>query len=259
MLWSFATRLPFDRLAEWREIRSRPLVEQTRALRDPATRETLVRAAERGEYGRAIGAEARAPEWDHVFLLDSPLPPFPTVAEIAAQRGVSPMNAFVDLALESDLAAFFMQAVFNRDQQTVLELLRHPRAIPTFSDSGAHVTQIMDSSLPSHLLGHWVRNEQAIALPEAIRKLTSLPAQAWGFADRGVIAVGQAADINVFDPLKVGPDMPELVHDFPAGAPRLRQTATGFLATIVNGEVLVDRGTPTGATPGRLLRGPLAV
>ena len=88
--------------------------------------------------------------------------------------------------------------------------------------------------------------------------MTQVPAEAWGFNDRGVLAEGKAADINVFDASTVSPNMPELLHDLPSGAPRLRQTATGFAATIVNGEVLVENGEPTGSTPGHLLRGPLA-
>jgi N-acyl-D-amino-acid deacylase len=258
VLWSFATRLPFDRLAEWHDLRGLPVADQAEALRNPDTRRRLVAAAEHGDYGRAIGAETRAPEWDHVFLVETALPPFRSIAEIASERGVAPMDAFLDISLESDLQAFFMQAVFNRDQDTVLELLRHPRAIPTFSDSGAHVTQIMDSSLPTHLLGHWVRNEGAFTLEDAVRRLTSLPATAWGFSDRGLLEAGRAADINIFDPQTVAPELPELLHDLPAGAPRLRQKSVGFLATVVNGEVLVEASEPTGASPGQLLRGSLA-
>jgi len=168
------------------------------------------------------------------------------------------MEIFLDIALKHDLDVFFIQAAANQDQDVVLELMRHPYAIPTFSDSGAHVTQIMDSSLQTHMLGHWVRNQGAFTLEEAVHRMTEVPATAWGFNDRGVLAEGKAADINVFDPNTVAPDLPELVHDLPSGAPRLRQTATGFGATIVNGEVLVENGEATGATPGWLLRGPLA-
>lgn len=258
VLLSFQTRLPFDALPLWNELRQRPLAEQAKALADPALRAKLIDAAEHGDYGRAIGAEARKPDWRYVLPMLTGLPPHRSMDEIAAERGVSPMEAFLDMAIEHDLGLFFIQAAANQDQDLVLELMQHPYAIPTFSDSGAHVTQIMDSSLQTHLLGHWVRDREAFSLEHAINRITQVPAAAWGFEDRGVLAEGKAADINVFDPLTVGPDLPELVHDLPAGAARLRQTATGFLATIVNGEVLVDDGVPTGATPGSLLRGPLA-
>jgi len=258
VLLSFQTRLPFDALPLWSDLRQQSLAEQKAALADPAMRAKLIDAAENGDYGRAIGAEARKPDWQHVIPMFSALPPHRNMEQIAAERAVSPMEAFVDLSLESDLGLFFIQAAANQDQDLVLQLMQHPYAIPTFSDSGAHVTQIMDSSIQTHLLGHWVRDKEAFTLEDAVRRITHVPATAWGFSDRGVLAEGMAADVNVFDPLTVAPDLPELVHDLPAGAPRLRQTATGFLATIVNGEVLVEGGVPTGATPGHLLRGVLA-
>ena len=254
ILISFATRLPFDGLPEWQALRSKSLTEQAAALRDPRKRRRLVEAAEQGEYGQAIGAEARRPEWDALFPVDTPLPPFRSIESIAAERGIAPMEAFIDVALEAELEGFFMQSVANQDQDCVLELMRHPFAIPTFSDSGAHVSQIMDSSLQTHLLGHWVRNKGAFGLEETIHRLTQLPASVWGISGRGLIAKGMTADVNIFDPKTVGPNLPELLHDLPGGAPRLRQTATGFLATIVNGKVLLDRGEPTGEVPGMLIR-----
>lgn len=257
-LLSFQTRTPFDRLPVWTDVRANSLEEQRAALRDPALREKLVLEAEHGDYGRAIGAEARKPVWNWVYPVTSGLPPYQSIEDIAAERGVSEMNAFVDIALESDLEMFFMQAAANQDQDLVLELMQHPRSIPTFSDSGAHVSQIMDSSLQTHMLGHWVRDKGAFTVEHAVQRMTQVPAMAWGFSDRGEIAPGKAADINVFDLDTVTPDLPELLYDLPGGARRLRQTATGFRATLVNGEVLIHEGEPTGTTSGQLLRGPLA-
>ncbi len=255
---SFQTQLPFDRLPVWRDNRSQSLDDQRRALRDPDILAKLIDVADNAEYGRAIGTEARKPQWNYVFQVTSGLPPYETIADIAAAKGASPTATFLDIAIESDLNTFFMQAAANHDQDRVLDFLRHPQAIPTFSDSGAHVSQIMDSSLQTHMLGHWVRNQGAFSVEEAVHMMTQRTATAWGFADRGVIAEGMAADINVFDIDTVTPDMPELVYDLPGGARRLRQTATGFLAILVNGQVLLDSGQPTGARPGQLLRGPLA-
>lgn len=253
-LLSFQTRLPFDGLPVWRELRAESLDEQRRALRDPALRDKLVHEAEHGEYGRAIGAEARKPVWKWIWPMTSGLPPWDSIEDLAASRGVSEMRTFLDLAIESDLEGFFIQAAANHDQDRVLEFLRHPHAIPTFSDSGAHVSQIMDSSLQTHMLGHWVRGQGAFTVEEAVHRMTAVPADVWGFDDRGVIAPGKAADLNVFDLATIAPDLPELVYDLPGGARRLRQTATGIAATVVNGEVLVAGGEPTGARPGRLLR-----
>jgi N-acyl-D-aspartate/D-glutamate deacylase len=136
--------------------------------------------------------------------------------------------------------------------------MRHPRTAVTFSDSGAHVSQIMDASLQTHLLSHWVRDKQAFTLEQAVRMLSFDNATHWGFADRGLIREGMAADLVVFDPDTVAPEMPEVVNDLPAGARRLVQRARGFAATVVNGEILLRDGKPTGASPGQLLRGPLA-
>lgn len=258
VLLSFQTRLPFDGLPVWSEIRQQPLEEQRRALTDPSTRAKLIEIADTAEYGRAIGAEARKPDWQWIYPLTAGLPPYASIAERAAASGQSPMEVFCDLALDSNLDLFFIQAAANQDQDIVLELMRQPFSIPTFSDSGAHVSQIMDSSLQTHLLGHWVRNEQAFTIEEAVHRMTQIPARAWDFADRGVVTEGMAADLNVFDLSTVTPDLPELLYDLPGGARRLRQTASGFKATIVNGEVLMDEGESTGARPGRLLRGPLA-
>ena len=134
--------------------------------------------------------------------------------------------------------------------------MKWPRSVVTFSDSGAHVSQIMDSSLQTHLLGHWVREKEAFTLEEAVRELTLCPASHWGLHDRGLLKPGFAADVIVFDPETVGPRMPEVVHDLPAGARRLEQKADGIAATVVNGEVVLRDQEPTGALPGTVLRGP---
>jgi N-acyl-D-aspartate/D-glutamate deacylase len=115
-----------------------------------------------------------------------------------------------------------------------------------------------DCSIQTHLLAHWVRDRNDFTLEEAVRMLTLAAARAWGFHDRGLLREGLIADINVFDPDVVGPEMPTVVRDLPASATRLKQTATGFLATIVSGEVVHDHGQHTGALPGHLIRGPLA-
>src|SRR5579859_83078 len=256
VLLSFKTRLPFDVLAAWKEVRSLPLDEQKRALRDPSLRDRLVKAAHEGDYGRPIGAEARKPRYDQIQVLERPVPPNATVAERARQRRVDPVELMIDLALETDFDQFFLQPLFPWDPDDVLAVMKHPRTVMTFSDSGAHVSQIADCSIQTHLLAHWVRDRQAITLEEAVRMLTSAPAEAWGFADRGLLREGNVADINVFDPDRVGPELPTVVSDLPGGAKRLKQKATGFLATVVGGEVVLRDGKHTGALPGRLLRAP---
>ena len=258
VLLSFKTQLPFDNLPAWKPLRALPLAEQREWLRDSTTRRRLVEGAREQPDRKALGTEARPFPYEWIFVYDTVEGPHRTVAEIARERGVDPVEAMIDLALESDLERFFVHPVANEQQDTVLEMMRHPRAVVTFSDSGAHVSQIIDSSLQTHLLSHWVRERQAFTLEQAVRMLTLVPASHWGFADRGLVREGYVADLLVFDPETVAPEMPEVVHDLPAGARRLVQRARGIAATIVGGEIVLRDGKPTGALPGRLLRGPYA-
>jgi N-acyl-D-amino-acid deacylase len=257
-LLSFKTQLPFDRLPVWRDLRALPLAEQRQRLRDPALRRRLVEASGERDDRRTVGTEARPADYDWLLVFDTVEGPHRTVAEVARERGTHPAETMIELALEKDLDLFFLQPVANEDQEYALELMRHPRAVTTFSDSGAHVSQLMDSSLQTHVLSHWVRAKQAFTLEQAVRMLTLVPATLWGFADRGLIREGMAADLVVFDPDTIAAEMPEVVDDLPAGARRLVQRARGVAATVVNGEVLLREGKHTGALPGQLLRGPLA-
>ena len=253
---SFRSQLPFDRLPEWRELRALPIEEQRRQLEDPDVVARLVKIADEGPYGAAFGGEARPPEFDRMQVFSSPLPPNPTVAEAAAARGVHPVALMIQLALDTDMRQLFWQTFAPFDHDTVKRCLAHPDTVVGFSDSGAHVSQMADASIETHLLGHWVRNTQEFTLAEAVRMLTLEPARAYNFSDRGLVREGMVADLNVFDPDTVAPEMPELVYDLPGGARRLVQKSTGFLATLVAGEVLIDRGEATAARPGRLVRGP---
>ena len=160
----------------------------------------------------------------------------------------------IDLALERDLKVFFIQPIFRFTDENTVRVMKHPRTVMTFSDSGAHVSQVADSSIQTHLLSYWVRERQAFTLEEAVRMVTYDPATAWGFYDRGLVREGFVADLNVFDPATVAPEMPELVYDLPGGARRLTQRARGYRATVVGGTVTLRDGEHTGARPGRLLR-----
>jgi N-acyl-D-aspartate/D-glutamate deacylase len=191
-------------------------------------------------------------------VFSSPLPPHPTVGDVAADRGVHPVELMIQLALETDLRQLFWQTFAPFDHDKIKRCLAHPHTVVGFSDSGAHVSQMSDASIETHLLGHWVRNCEEFTLEEAVRMLSLEPARAYGFSERGLVREGLVADLNVFDPQTVAPAMPELVQDLPGGAPRLSQRSEGFLATLVAGETLIDRGEATAARPGRLLRGRLA-
>jgi N-acyl-D-aspartate/D-glutamate deacylase len=191
-------------------------------------------------------------------VLERAVPPNPTVAEAAAARGLDPVELMIRLALETDLHQFFVQTNLPFDHEETRRYLQHPRTVMSFSDSGAHVSQMSDASIHTHLLAHWVRERGDFSVEEAVRMITLAPARAWGFHDRGLLREGLVADINVFDPDRVAPAMPTVVHDLPAGEKRIEQRSVGFLATLVAGQVIIDDGVPTGARPGRLIRGPLA-
>ncbi len=254
VLFSFATSTPYDGWEVWKDLRELPLDDQKDKLRDASLRAALVESANREYTGaRVVGAEARPPDWNWVFPM-ADMSEQPSMAELAAARGVDPVELMIDLSLEHDFQIFFRQPIANEDQDHVLEMMRHPHSLVTFSDSGAHVSQIMDSSLQTHLLSHWVREREAFSLEQAVRKITSETADMWGLTDRGRVAEGKAADLVIFDPDTVAPNMPTVEHDLPAGARRLKQTAQGIVHTIVNGEVVLTENEFSGATPGKLLR-----
>ncbi|MEZ0151539.1 MAG: amidohydrolase family protein [Candidatus Reddybacter sp.] len=259
VMMSFETRLPFDKFPVWKEFRELSLAEQKAGLQDPVMRARLVESASAShQESQGVGAEMRRPDYNWLMVMDTIKGPHKTVAEIAEEMHLDPVDAMIEIALQHDMKVFFRQPLFNENQNHVLEMMRHPRSVVTFSDSGAHVSQIMDSSLQTHVLAHWVREENAFTLEEAIKMITHDTGSAWGFDDRGLIKEGMAADINVFDPDTINPLMPEVKHDLPTGARRLVQKAEGISATIVNGVVLMRNGEHTGTYPGKLLRGPLA-
>jgi len=252
---SFETRMPYDWHPEWQRVRSLPLADQRKALMDPEVRARLVAAANAAEFPKATGADGYyKPDFSTWIVLQDPVPPNPTVGELAAQRGCDPIELLLDLAVETDMKQLYMQQALQWAEEDVLAVMKHPRCVMTFSDSGAHVTQIMDSSIQTHLLAHWVRNRQEFTLEEAVRMITLAPAVAWDIRDRGLLREGMIADINVFDPERIGPSMPVLLADLPKGAKRFEQRADGILATIVAGEVTIESGKHSGAHPGRLLR-----
>ena len=163
----------------------------------------------------------------------------------------------MDLALESNFDQLFMQfdmATVPKSEAEALATLRHPRTVMTFSDSGAHVSLIMDSSIHTHLLAYWMRERGAFSLEEAVKMITLTPAMNWGFVDRGLLRQGCIADINIFDPATIAPQIPTIENDLPTGARRLKQKTDGIMATIIAGKVAFRNGEHTGALGGKLLR-----
>jgi len=254
MVMSFKTAMPFDRIDEWKPIRSRPLEEQKQLLRDPEIRAKLVHAAHHGTYAQAVGGEPPKPDWSCLKIYQNPLPPNPLVADVARERGVDPVELMIDLALEKDFDQFFVCPPLPMTDDELLEIMRHPNMVMTFSDTGAHVTQIVDACLQTHLLAHWARDQHEFSLEEAVRMVTRIPAESWGFNERGLLKEGMIADINLIDLAALDPGMPVALRDLPGGAQRVIMKSSGIKATLVAGEVLIEDGEHTGALPGQLLR-----
>ena len=253
---SFKGRLQFDDFPEWAQVRALPETEQRKIFSNPAERKRLVEATHKGVY-RTGGGEPRKPNYENMYVFYSAVSRNPTVAELAAQRKVDPVEVMMDLALESNFNQLFMQFDIDtvpKSDAEALATLRHPRTVMTFSDSGAHVSLIMDSSIHTHLLAYWVRERQAFSLEEGVKMITLAPAMAWGFTDRGLLRQGCIADINIFNPATIAPEIPTIENDLPTGARRLKQKSTGILATIVSGKVAFKNGEHTGALGGKLLR-----
>jgi len=183
-----------------------------------------------------------------------------TVAALASAKGVDPMEMAYDLLNEDNGRAFLMFPLLNYvdgNHDVIHEMLTSKVAINGLADGGAHVRMICDASIPTYLLTHWARDRKRgprISVEEAVRLQTSATAEVLGVDDRGVIAPGKRADINIidFDNLRI--NFPRSVKDLPAGGRRLLQSADGYVATIVNGEITRRNGKDTGARPGRLVR-----
>ena len=263
-LFSLNSYLPFDYLPLWSEIRARPVADQKAALRDPEMRAKLVAEEAsmrpRGsefQGGGAATTNPMKPDYASLYVLQGNEWDDPTVQDMSNQTGKHPVEVMMDLSIDN-ANQIFVQPLVNESKDDVLGLLSHPRTLATFSDSGAHVCQEMGSSLQTQLLSYWVREKQAFTLEQAVRMLTFDNASAWELPDRGLIRAGFKADLVLFDEATIKPQLPTVEHDLPGGARRLVQKADGIKATIVNGQIAIEDGAPTGNYGGEVLKGPLA-
>ena len=178
----------------WADLRARPVDEQLAVLGDPERRRPYVDAAVHADYAAwtGVGAQARPPDFEGIRVYRHGPAAQPVGGRRRpGERGVHPAEAMIDLCVDSGGDQLFIQpSLYPQDEAVLLRALRHPRAVMTFSDSGAHLSQIADSSIHTHLLGHWVRDRQEFTLEEAVRMITLAPALAWGFADRGLLRPG---------------------------------------------------------------------
>jgi N-acyl-D-amino-acid deacylase len=202
--------------------------------------------------------------WDWIFPLgDQPNyepDPSASIGARARARGVRPIEEAYDRLLDDDGHAMLLVATSNLENNslnTVGELLHREDVVLGLGDGGAHYGMICDASYPTFMLAHWARDRASgrYSVPEAVRELTSVPARLAGLGDRGRIAVGYKADLNVIDHAGLRLHKPVITYDLPAGGRRLDQTADGYVATIVSGEVIALGGVPTDVRPGKLVRG----
>jgi N-acyl-D-aspartate/D-glutamate deacylase len=173
---------------------------------------------------------------------------------VARARGVTPVEAFVDLNLERDGQIVLQWPLLNQDLDAIEEMITSDVVLMGLADAGAHVGQIIDASQPTYFLTYWVRERGVMPVEEAVRRLTSDTAAFMGLTDRGVLREGASADVNVIDWDRLGLQMPEFAHDFPHGAGRWVQHGTGYDLTVVNGQVAFEAGEHTATFAGTVLR-----
>jgi N-acyl-D-aspartate/D-glutamate deacylase len=250
---------PFAGKPSWPALAALPFAERLAALRTPEIRARLLT-----EPTADPALRARLENWERLFRLGSPpdYEPHPetSVAAEARRRGVAPAALAYDLMLEQEGKAILNRPLINYadgDLEAVREMLEHPLTLVGLGDGGAHVGYICDASCMTHMLAHWTRDRTRgarLPLEFAVKRITQDNARAIGLRDRGVLAEGMRADLNVIDYARLGMAVPEMRYDLPAGGKRLVQPASGYVATVLNGQVVSREGTPTGALPGRLVR-----
>ena len=246
----------FEGLAAWKPAMS---------LTGDAYRAKLAERA----FRDAVRAEIAAPatfrlfngEWDKVQVVETAKPEHRrleqrTIAELAREAGTDALGFMLDLALAENLDTVFTALLLNSDERAVGQMLRHPAAMVSLSDAGAHLTFFNDAGFGLHLLGHWVRELEVLSLAEAARQLSGLPASVFGIRERGALKAGYAADLLLFDPATVNRGAKQRVRDLPANGTRLTTPAIGVHGVWVNGMRIADKSgmLPLERLPGRVLR-----
>jgi N-acyl-D-amino-acid deacylase len=251
---------PFVLYPSYREIAHLPLAERVAEMRKPEVRARIL--ADKPGQGHPITIVAQM--WDWIFPLDDnpnyEPDPADSIGARARAKGVNPMEEAYDRILDDDGRAMLLVATSNlqgSSLDTVGELLHRDDVVLGLGDGGAHYGMICDASYSTYFMTHWARDRKSgrFTVPEAVRELTSVPARVAGLGDRGRLAVGYKADLNVIDHAALRLHKPMITHDLPAGGRRLDQTAEGYVATVVAGQIIAENGVPTAARPGKLVRG----
>lgn len=253
---------PFVSRGAYREIADLPLDERVKRMRDPEVRRKIlsqVRDHKSNLMQQVTGA------FDKMYRLGDPPNYEPSEADsilsIAKREGREPQEVAYDMLLERDGHELIYLPFTNytdRNHEVILEMLRDEQSLFGLGDGGAHCGLICDATIPTYLLTHWVRDRKRgdrLPLEWIIKRQTRDNANFFGLHDRGVLAPGMKADVNLIDMDRLTLRPPHIVHDLPAGGRRLVQEADGYLATIQSGAVTFEEGTHTGALPGKLVRG----
>jgi N-acyl-D-amino-acid deacylase len=253
---------PFISKPSYKRIAHLPIDERVRAMRTPEVRAAITSEMVRHRSDIMRTATER---FDRMFRLGDPPdyepPPELSVAAMAARDGRSPAEIAYDILLERDGRELLFMPAFNYaggDHTAIAEMMAYPNTRLGLSDGGAHCGLICDASTPTYMLTHWVRDRSRgprLPLEAIVRQQTSETASLYGLNDRGVLAPGRKADINVIDLDRLTLRAPIMVRDLPAGGRRLVQKAEGYAATIVSGEPVFVDDEPTGTLPGKLVRG----
>jgi N-acyl-D-aspartate/D-glutamate deacylase len=247
----------FRGLPTWHPILLKSDEEKLRLYADPETRAKLHEEAVVNKPDSAVGISKTW--WNYIWVNQPVLEKnkwmqFKNIGEIAKKQDKRVIDAFLDLVVEEKLETRFLQAENNIDDEALKKILTHPNAVIGLGDGGAHVQFHGGYGYLTKLLGEWVREKQVMTLEQAVRRLTFDSASTFGLYDRGLLRPGMAADITMFDPATVKCGHETVVHDFPGGAWRIKESAEGIFGTVVNGQVLYEEGKYTGALPGKVLR-----
>jgi N-acyl-D-aspartate/D-glutamate deacylase len=248
MQMSLADPTPLGEVDEWKEVLAVPRDRRADLYRDPAWRDrarptTLATWSHR--WSKIDVEETNVHEELVGLKLD----------QLAVERGTTPFDLMLDLALEDELATRFRVVMDNDGDDEIGQLLADKRTLLGLSDAGAHASQLCDACYSTHLLGHWVRERKALSLEAAVWRLTGQPHHAFRIPDRGLVREGFYADLVAFDPERVGTTQVERVHDQPGGADRLLVDSTGIEHMWVNGVATrLDGEEIAGVAPGRLIR-----
>ena len=248
----------------WREIRTKSPEDRLADIRNPEIRAQLIEETKQMEPAQSIGQTMSSsrffiPPKASFWMGTEPRPNYTggketSLATIAEKAGEHPAETWLRLMDESDGKGLFMIRFVNQDLEALPDFMRSDWIVPGVGDAGAHVSVIMDAGWSSFFLSYWHRDRNEFSLEQAVHSLTAKQARVIGLSDRGSLEVGKRADINIIDIERLSEHQPTRVHDFPGGAPRFIQRASGYLATLVNGQVILENDELTGLQGGAIIR-----